>query len=217
MKSIAAGPLSREETKGRFCKSFWGPSFRFFIPSFQFLGSREYLPKPPFCHREIKCPRSGFRSGGTSERTLVPGIRGNIRQNHRVTLLETILLGSSDFGNHPFAKPRKSAHAEGQQLQSKQIQTSDATSLLGLCCRASVCHNGKACTSDMWHLELPEMKAEVLVVALLRLPRKELKGSKGHTRKGHRENTLSTFPYALCGYALCTFSKEALCHFLSSI
>ena len=54
------------------------------------------------------CPRSGFRSGGTCEHTLVPVfvpgehpnvpsfrflVPGNIRQNH-------------PFGNHPFAKRR---------------------------------------------------------------------------------------------------------------
>ena len=64
--------------------------------------------------------------------------------------------------------PHYSAPAEGQQLQPKQ--TSDATSLLRLCCRASVCHSGKRNLDVAWHLEFPEMKAEVVVVALSRVP-----------------------------------------------
>ena len=40
-------------------------------------------------------PRSGFRSGGTSERTLVPVCRSG-GTSAKTTLLETILLGSSN-------------------------------------------------------------------------------------------------------------------------
>ena len=72
------------------------------------------------------CPRSAFRSGGTCERTLVPVFRsrGNIRTYPRsgfcsggtsakTTLLETTLLGSSDYV--PFLLPINASHdvAEG--------------------------------------------------------------------------------------------------------
>ena len=40
----------------------------------------------------------------------------------------------------PFVQPNP-VTAQGQQLQLKQ--TSDATSLLRLCCRSSACHSGK--------------------------------------------------------------------------
>ena len=86
---------SRWETKGRFLKRVVLAN----VPSFRF----------PFRGNMRMYPHSGFRSGGTSECTLVPvlvpgehpnlpsfrfSFRGNIRQNH-------------PFGNHPFCQPQK--------------------------------------------------------------------------------------------------------------
>ena len=63
------------------------------------------------------CPHSGFRSGGTCERTLVPVFRSGgtcestlvpvFRSggtSAKTTLLETILLGSSENRNRPWDK-----------------------------------------------------------------------------------------------------------------
>ena len=73
-------------------------------------------------------PRSGFRSGGTCETTLVPvfvpgvhpkvpsfrfSFRGNSRQNHR-------------FGNHPFVQPQKSGSGPWQKWQSNKRTRTEA-------------------------------------------------------------------------------------------
>ena len=69
------------------------------------------------------CPRSGFRSGGTCERTLVPvfvpgehpnvpsfrfSLRGNILQNH-------------PFGNHPFGNPRTWPNLTLSQTSERKV------------------------------------------------------------------------------------------------
>ena len=48
----------------------------------------------------------------------------------------------------------ESPPAQGQQLQLEQ--TSDATSVLHLCCRYSVCDSGEG-NLDVWHPEFPEL------------------------------------------------------------
>ena len=75
-------------------------------------------------------PRSGFRSGGTRERTLVPGEHPNVPSfrfrsggtSTKSTLLETTLLGSSKKGG--FSKGsfcRVQCHAEGNKKYSRDI------------------------------------------------------------------------------------------------
>ena len=57
-----------------------------------------------------------------------------------------------------------SAPAQRQQQQQQLKQTSDAASWSPLYCRASVSHSGKG-TLDVASRALPEMKAEVVIVA----------------------------------------------------
>ena len=65
-----------------------------------------------------------------------------------------------------FQQTQKAAPVQEQQLQLKQI--SDAASLWRLCCHASVPTVQKLL--QMWHLALPEMKAEIVIVTLLMFP-----------------------------------------------
>ena len=100
-----------------------------------------------------RCPKKGRRNGKTAK--LNP-ILGPIFPFRRPS--------SAHFGPvGPFSIFFPSAPAEGQQLQPKQ--TSDATSLLRLCCRTSVCHSGKGALDVASRIPRDED-----VVALLRVP-----------------------------------------------
>ena len=79
---------------------------------------------------------SNIPLGGT---LCVPFLVASLSNKH---LVGTWVNGVGQGGAQGvFKKPLNSAPAQGQQLQPKQ--TSEGTSLLRLCCRASVCHTGK--------------------------------------------------------------------------
>ena len=79
-------------------------------------------------------------------------VQGKKRQKSSKNIKKYFRHFSTIFAQHPFSGPFwggcdfKSATAQGQHLQLKQ--TSDATSLLRPCCRASVSYSGKG-TLDM--------------------------------------------------------------------